>query len=120
MSNLEKKLLSHFRSLDAAQQQTAMDFMAFLTTRTQPSASIEVAKPADIIRPAQENIIKAVKRLRATYSMLDPSKLLNDTSTQMTRHMIHGIAAEEVIDELEKLYKQHYESYVAQSQVSEP
>ncbi|MHB1676665.1 MAG: hypothetical protein ACYCSS_03865 [Sulfuriferula sp.] len=119
MSNLEKKLLSHFRSLDAAQQQTAMDFMAFLAARTQAPANTEVAQPADLPRPAQESVIKAVKRLRATYSMLEPGKLLNDTSTQMTRHMIHGVTAEEVIDELERVFKQHYEVYLAQSQAGE-
>lgn len=117
MNNTEKKLLSHFRALDAAAQQAVADFAEFLATRNTAPVSTEIALPADLPRPQHENLIKAIKRLRATYPMLEASKLINDTSTQMTRHMIHGVAAEEVIDELERLFKQHYEAYAAQWQI---
>ncbi len=113
MNPTEKNLLGHFRHLDAVQQQTAMDFIEFLATRFPVAANREIVPPVAIPRPEQESVIKAVKRLRATYPMLEPGKLLNDTSTQMTRHIIHGVAVEEVIDELENLFKRHYEIYVA-------
>ena len=113
MNPTEKNLLSHFRRLDATQQQTAMDFIEFLIARTPAATNGEIIPPVAIPRPEQESVIKAVKRLRATYSMLEPGKLLNDTSTQMTRHLIHGVAVEEVIDELENVFKRHYDFYVA-------
>ncbi|HET9113745.1 MAG TPA: hypothetical protein VFN66_07730 [Burkholderiales bacterium] len=113
MSPTEKNLLSHFRRLDAAHQQTAMDFVEFLAGRSPAATSREIVAPVEIPRPEHESVIKAVKRLRATYPMLEPGKLLNDTSTQMTRHVIHGVAVEEVIDELENVFKRHYELYLA-------
>lgn len=113
MSLTEKNLLNHFRRLDTAQQQTAMDFIEFLAARSPAATDREIVPPVAIPRPEQESVIKAVKRLRATYPMLEPGKLLNDTSTQMTRHVIHGVAVEEVIDELESVFKRHYELYVA-------
>jgi hypothetical protein len=45
--------------------------------------------------------------------MLEPNKLLNDTSNQMTRHMLHSVPAVEVVDELERVFRQHYETYIA-------
>lgn len=119
MNNIEKKILSQFRQLDLAQQQSALDFLAFLATRpTQPSV-VEILQPVIMPRPAEESVIKAVKRLRATYPMLEPNKLLNDTSNQLTRHVIHGVPATEIIDELEQVFRQHYAAYLAQSQPGE-
>jgi hypothetical protein len=55
--------------------------------------------------------VKAIKRLMATYPMLDRDKLLHETSGHMTRHVIHGKPAAEVIDELEAMFAQHYERH---------
>ena len=43
--------------------------------------------------------------------MLDRSRMLNETSSLMTQHVIHGRAAGEVIDELEQLFRRHYERF---------
>ncbi len=65
--------------------------------------------PVAIPRPAEETVVKAVKRLRATYPMLDARKLLNQTSELMTQHIVQGREAIEVIEELEILFRTHYE-----------
>ena len=114
MNLTEKNLLNQFRSLNEAQRQTAMAFIEFLAARSERVAIREIVLPTEIPRPAQESVIKAVKRLRATYPMLEAGKLLNDTSAQMTRHVIHGVAVEEVVDELERVFRMHYDRYVAQ------
>ena len=44
--------------------------------------------------------------------MLDRSKMLNETSSLMTQHVLNGRAATEVIDELEIMFKRHYEKLV--------
>ena len=66
-----------------------------------------------IARPEQESVIKAIKRLNATYPMLERNKLLHETSNQMTRHVIHGVPALQVIDELEVMFLRHYELLVS-------
>lgn len=113
MIAIERDLLKYFRALDPVQQQSALDYLSFLASRPSQLAAVDLPQPVDIERPAEESVVKAIKRLRATYPMLEPNKLLNDTSNQMTRHMIHSVPAVEVVDELERVFRQHYETYIA-------
>ena len=59
-------------------------------------------------------MVVAIKRLRATYPMLDPAKLLNETHDLMTQHVMQGRKAAEVIDELEVLFRRYYEQLAQQ------
>ena len=112
MTQNEKKLLQQFRSLTENQRETLLDFAAFLATREEVAEASEPAQPVPMERPAQESVVKAIKRLMATYPMLERNKLLHETSNQMTRHVIHGIPAVTVIDDLEALFHSHYEAYI--------
>ena len=113
MTSTERKLLGYFRPLSDAQQQTLLAFAEFLSGRSEPDApALPAAQPMPIERPAQESVIKAIRRLMATYPMLERNKLLHETSNQMTRHVIHGIPALQVIDELEVLFLRHYETHI--------
>lgn len=108
----EKRLVQLYRSLSAEQRETALAFLEFLNSR-QPAAAepavIETPKP--IPRPAEESVVKALKRLRETYSMLDPAKLLHEASGHMQQHLLQGKPAVAVIDELELLFARHYEKH---------
>ncbi len=112
----KKRLTEIVQQLPAEQAQALLEFAEFLLSRhggsvAQPSRNInaEIPPPLDIPRPAQESVVKAVKRLRATYPMLDARKLLNQTSELMTQHVMQGKEAGEVIEELEILFRTHYE-----------
>lgn len=112
----EKRLAGILRKLPAAQAGTLLEFAEFLLERHGATgdaegtpAAIEVPAPVEIPRPAEETVVKAVKRLRATYPMLDARKLLNQTSDLMTQHIVQGREAIEVIEELEILFRSHYE-----------
>lgn len=108
----EKRLVQLYRSLSVEQRETALAFLEFLVGR-QPAvekpAVIEAPKP--IPRPAEESVVKALKRLRETYSMLDPAKLLHEASGHMQQHLLQGKPAATVIDELELLFARHYEKF---------
>ena len=68
------------------------------------------SEPLAIARPEEENVVVAIKRLRATYPMLEPAKLLNETCDLMNQHIMQGRnAVEVIIDELEMLFRRHYE-----------
>lgn len=112
----EKQLLRAFRELPEEQKKSLMDYAEFLASRTtQVMGEQEVStEPLPLERPPKENVIKAVRRLMATYHMLDRSKLLNDTSSFVTQHVIHGKPAVEVIDEMEVFFARHYETYKAE------
>ncbi len=107
MNKLEKRLLEILERLPPEQAQQLLDYAEFLFAR---HGGEEVpAAPLDIGRPADESVVVAIKRLRLTYPMLDPAKLLNETYDLMSQHVMRGRAAVEVIDELEALFRRHYE-----------
>ena len=120
MTPEEKKLLGRFRKLPSPQQQTVLDFTEFLATRPMHSSENAgvvaiIPEPKHIPRPQKESVVKAVRRLTQTYSMLDHSKLLHETSNFMTQHIMQGKPAEVVIDELEAMFAQHYEKLKSES-----
>lgn len=108
MSNkTANRLLEILDRLPDEQAQQLLEYAEFLFARHGREA--EVSAPLDIERPAAENVVVAIKRLRATYPMLDPAKLLNETHDLMNQHVMQGRGAVEVIDELEILFRRHYE-----------
>lgn len=115
MSSDSKKLLRLFRDLSAPRQAALQEYAEFLAGRDAADGLNQVSQvPLEIPRPEQESVIKAIQRLMASYPMLERNKLLNDTSAQMTRHVIHGISAVEVIDELELIFTRYYELHVSE------
>lgn len=106
-----KRLLALFRTLSEPRQQTLIEFAAFLADKeAADSADAPALEPVPIPRPEQENVVMAIKRLRATYPMLDSADLFNEASAQMTRHLMQGVAPAEVIDELEQIFLTRYQS----------
>lgn len=113
LSPEEKKMLRLFRSLSPEQQKTVAAFVEFLAGNMEHSYAAEPEQPVALPRPDQESVVKAIKRLRATYPMLDQNKLFHETSQHMTEHLMHGKAAIEVINELETMFAQHYQRHIA-------
>ncbi len=106
----ERRLLRLFRAMSPERRVGLLDYADFLLAREQPEAASTPSRPLDIPRPERESVVKAIKRLRATYPMLDRAKLLHETSALMTQHLVHGRPAAEIIDELEQLFRQHYQA----------
>ncbi|MDH3326028.1 MAG: Crp/Fnr family transcriptional regulator [Gammaproteobacteria bacterium] len=107
MKQTEKKLLNIYRKLNETDQQTLEKFANFL----QSNAGEEVeplAEPVLIEAKVDETVVGALKRLSASYPMLDLSIMLNKTSTLMTQHILQGRIKEEVIPELESVFAEQY------------
>jgi hypothetical protein len=111
MNKAERRLLDLFRTLGQAQQETLLDFSEFLASRRAAAEPVP-QQPLDIPRPEQESVVKAIRRLMATYPMLDKDKLFHETAHHMTQHVAQGKGASEVIDELEITFRHHYQNYV--------
>lgn len=109
MNTEERRLLSLFRGLSETGRTSLLDYADFLASRDAAVAPVIPEQPLDIPRPARESVVKAIKRLSATYPMLKRDGLLHETSALMTQHLVHGRPAEAVIDELEALFRQRYE-----------
>lgn len=93
--------------LPEAQAQALLDYAEFLLQRYGIAAP--PGDPIDIPRVPNESVVGAIKRLRASYPMLDAAQLLNETSALMSEHALKGRAADDVINELERLFRQHYQ-----------
>jgi hypothetical protein len=107
-----RRLLEHFAALDGAGRDSLLAFAEFLVQRAATGVEDEDAglpEPEPIPRPERESVIAAMRRLSATYPMVDRAVLLNDASGLMSAHVLHGRAAPEVIDELEALFRRAYE-----------
>lgn len=118
----QRRLLSLYDELDPSGREMLLAFAEFLSGRqsdpdTVPGDSAAIPLPKQIERPAEESVVKAIKRLTETYFMLEKERLLDQTSSLMMSHVIQGKDAVEVIDELEAIFSEHYLRYQQQREV---
>ena len=115
LSGKEKKQIKQFRNLGEQQQSMLLEFAAFLHSRIdlESEEPEPVSEPLDIPRPEEESVVKAIKRLSATYPMVAKDKILNQTSSLMAQHIMQGRDAEDIIDELEEIFRSHYTALTA-------
>lgn len=108
MNKQEKQLLKHYRALSEDNKNALLRFAEFLSQQTEkPPAPLEEPKPIEAVEG--ETVVGALKRLSASYFMLNKSAMLNETSAIMAQHIMQGRDKAEVIEELEILFKTHYE-----------
>jgi hypothetical protein len=124
----ERRLGKLFRSLDAPQREALLSFAEFLSERSSggqresgrlPNAYPGAADVPEAVselplvepRPAQESVVAGIRRLRRTYPMLDSGEMLNEASSLMAAHVLHGRAASAVIDELETLFAERFDAH---------
>lgn len=116
MTELERRLMGLLGKLPAEDREQLLAFAEFLLQRRESTAdggvpSEPVLAPEPIAPAAGETVVGAVKRLRRSYHMLEPKHLLNETSALMSRHVVGGVPASEIIVELEAMFARHYERY---------
>lgn len=118
MKKSTKKLLEYYRELPDEVAQQLLDFAEFLASRYKVEIK-EISHPEEISRPETESVVVAVKRLSATYPMLNKDKLLNETASLVTQNIVQGRDAVEVIDELEVIFRQQYEILIEETNIEE-
>jgi hypothetical protein len=113
-SREERKLCKVYKDLNSNNQHALINFANFLAMQQlqgNPShdATEEIASsPVDIPRPTKESVIKGIRRLNATYPMLETDCMFDSISKLMTSHLMEGRSAEVVIDDLQTLFEQQY------------
>ena len=113
-----KRLSAIFNRLNAADKQALLRFAEYLEHVSEPEEKLPLAEPVLIERPENESVVKAIKRLTASYPMIEKEKLLHQTSDLMAAHLINGKTASEVIDQLESVFADHYQQLKASSEQS--
>lgn len=103
-----RRFLDAVEALGPADRETLLAFAQFLAQRA-GTAPEPLPEPQIIPRPERESVVGALKRLSASYPMVDKAKMLNETSALVAQHVVQGRAVGEVIDELEVLFVAQYE-----------
>lgn len=117
LSRDRRRLLELYGQLDETEREGLLAYAEFLAQRQQTRRDEDTppSEPIAIERPAKESVIAAIRRLSQTYPMLDRTLLLDETSTLMTAHLMHGRAAADVIDELEQVFEALYQRHSSAS-----
>lgn len=116
MPSAQQQLTEIFRQLTAGDQLTLLAFAEFLADRRPPgTAAVSreaavIAAPEAIERQAGESVVGALKRLAKTYPMLDKTVMLGATSDLVASHIMQGADPVGVIDQLEDIFRAHYET----------
>lgn len=114
MKKNTKKLLACYRDLPDEVGQQLLDFAEFLASRHSIEIK-DISSPENIPRPEKESVVKAVKRLTATFPMVNKDNLLDETASLVSQNMLQGRNTVEVIDELELLFNKHYKILLEES-----
>jgi hypothetical protein len=120
-----RRLRRIFRSLAADDRTSLLAFAEFLAARrasapVDPQPPEPIPEPVARPRPEGESVIAAIRRLSATYAMLDRGAMLNETSALMSAHVLQGQGATQTIDALEALFLRHYEIFRTRVQRTDP
>ena len=121
----QRELVMLFRRLDTQGRASLLDYARFLAS-TRASAKPEApglpVEPLGLVRPEQETVVEAMRRLSRNYPMLEKDELLHRAAALMSAHVLQGRAAAEVIDDLEALFAEAWERHAAAgaSETGEP
>ena len=111
----QRRLLNLFDKLATSDRDTLLAFAEFLAARVadgEVQGESAPERPKAIERSGEESVVAAIRRLSQTYYMLERQDMLNDTASLMGAHVMQGRPAAEVIDELETVFKSHYDRYL--------
>ncbi len=131
MTEQEQTLLALFNNLTEQDAQTLLRFAEFLANSDSPIeivdepetklqedepqrsvATSSIPQPVPIERPAEEKVVDALKRMSATYPMLEKKKILDKASALVAQHVMFGQPAAVVINQIEEMFKKEYAQFV--------
>jgi len=115
MGGEKQRLIDLFNAMSEQHQKSLLDFASFLqhqSVSVEEEQELEKLQPLASPRPEDENVVNAIKRLRASYFMLNTDDLLNQSSTLMAEFMLQGREAEAVINDLEQVFEDYYKKYL--------
>lgn len=111
----QKQLLHFFDGLDEGRQKALLEYAEFLFERSDKK-QLPITEPEIIPRPAGETVVGAIKRLTASYQMLDKQTMLHELSGLMAQHMLQGRPACDVIDDIEAVFENRYQILLEQQE----
>ncbi len=95
--------------MDETGRRMLLEYARFL--RPRHARPVADAEPLDIARPTSESVVAAIRRLSATYPMIEADELLHGAADLMAAHVTGGRPAAAVIDDLEALFSRRYAAW---------
>ena len=115
-AHLERRLTALYEAMSDAARHMLLEYAEFLASRHErPELSLE---PLDIPRPETEAVVAAIRRLVATFMMIERDTLFHETSALMTQHIMQSRPARAVIDDLEILFQRHYALFLERRKIA--
>ena len=115
LSKKERQLCKLYKSLSDNKRETLLSFAEFLSmqyaSEIVEEAVVELHLPVLIETTENESVVKAIKRLKSSYFMIEDENLLHEVSALMSEHIMKGVSAEEIIPRVETLFKKFYQQY---------
>lgn len=105
------ELVDLWRQLAPAERVSLLQFARFLRAQQGPSRPPIPTAPLAIPRPEGESAVKALKRLKQTYPMIDADGGLLDDASRLLMEKICGVPDPEVIEKLEALFLERYQTW---------
>jgi len=113
-----KNIKDIYDALPADSRNSLMDFAEFLFQRDAPAEAVSLQKQ-ELPRPETESVVAALKRLNASYPMIERKLVFHESSSLMTEHILQGRDAGDVIDELESLFDRHYQALLTAQEAAD-
>mgnify|MGYP001828472141 CR=1 FL=1 len=105
------QLVKYFDGLDSQRRAALLEYAEFLYGRSEKTNE-PLPEPVFIARPDDETVVAAIKRLSASYSMLDKQHMLHEISGLMAQHIMQGRPAKDVIDDIEQVFSSQYQRLI--------
>jgi hypothetical protein len=105
------RLLDVWRQLGAAEKLTLFQFAQFLHSQQTESQEPISQQPLNLPRPESESVVKALKRLKKNYPMIDADMGLLDDASRLIMEKVTGTPDPEVIEKLEALFLERYQRW---------
>jgi hypothetical protein len=106
------RLLDAWRELAESQQLTLIQFAEFLQAQQKESEEPVSQKPLNLPIPENESAVKALKRLKRNYPMIEADMGLLDEASRLLMAKVTGTPDLEVIEQLEALFAGRYEGWM--------
>ena len=111
---LRRQLLDVWQQLASENQRSLCQFAEFLLERqAREQEEVVPVEPLPIPAPDGETAVKALKRLKKSYPMIDADMTLLDEASRLVMKRAMGATDREVVVELEALFTARYQGWLA-------
>jgi hypothetical protein len=113
------QLLEVWSQLGKGERQTLLQFGQFLQSQQAQSQEPVSQLPLNLTKPDNESAVKALKRLKRSYPMIDADMGLLDEASRLLMERVTGTPDPEVIEKMEVLFADRFQIWQKEKAATE-